>query len=70
MSVRNDLNTKDVKIAVPEKFLRTLEMSLTNCKINRIITWSTNFVISSATGETKFVITNTKIYVAVLTIST
>ena len=37
-------NTKDVEIAVPLKYLsnfwRTLEMSLINCEINLILTWS------------------------------
>ena len=38
-----DGNTKDVKIAVPLKYLsnfwKTPEMSLTNCKVNFILTW-------------------------------
>ena len=58
-------NTKDVEIAVPLKYLsnfwRTLEMSLINCEINLILTWSEDFVISSATGTTKFKITDTKL---------
>ena len=37
-------NTKDVKIAVPLKYLsnfwRTVEMSLINSEINLILTWS------------------------------
>ena len=37
-------NTKDVKIAVPLKYLsnfwRTLEMPLVNCEINLILVWS------------------------------
>ena len=43
--------TKNVEIMVPLKylsnFLRTLEMSLINCEINLILTWSTNCVIVS-----------------------
>ena len=39
-----DGNTKDVEIIVPLKYLsnfwRTLEMSLINCEINLILTWS------------------------------
>ena len=54
-------NTKNVKIAVPLKYLsnfwRTLEIPLINCEINLILTWSEDFVISSANGETKFEIT-------------
>ena len=34
------------------------------------MTWSPNCVISSATGETKFKITETKLYVPVVTLST
>ena len=67
-------NTKDVKIAVPLKYLskfwRTLEMPLINCEINLTLTWSESCVISSATGETKFRITDAKVYAPVLTSST
>ena len=68
-----DGNTKDVKIAVTLKYLnnfwRTLEMSLINCEINLILTWSQDCVVSSATGETKFKITGTNLYVPVVTLS-
>ena len=37
-------NTKNVEIAVPLKYLnnfwRTLEMSIINCEVNLILTWS------------------------------
>ena len=66
-------NTKDVEIIVPLKYLsnfwRTLEMPLINCEVNLILTWSKDCVISSATGETKFKITDTKLYVPVVTLS-
>ena len=46
-------NTKDVEIIVPLKYLsnfwRTLEMTLRNCEVNHILTWSPPCVISSAT---------------------
>ena len=45
-------------------------MSLTNCEINPILTWFENCVISSATAVKKFAITNTKLYVPVVTSST
>ena len=45
-------------------------MSLINCEINLILTWSNNCVMSSATGATKYKITNRKFYVPVLTLST
>ena len=41
-----------------------------NCETNFIFTWSVDFVISSAAGETKFAITNTKLYVSIVTLST
>ena len=67
-------NTKDVEIAVPLKYLsnfwRTPEIPLINCEINLILTWSENCVISAATGKTKFKITDTKLDVPVVTLST
>ena len=69
-----DSNMKDAEILVPLKYLsnfwRTLEMPLINCEVELILTWSKNCVISSATGETKFAITETKLYVPVVTLST
>ena len=66
-------NTKDVEIVVPSKYLsnfwRTLEMLLINCKVDLILTWPPTCVLFSATGETKFKITETKIYVPVVTLS-
>ena len=41
-----------------------------NCEVNLILTWSPTCVISSATGETKFKTTETKLYVPVVTLST
>ena len=67
-------NTKDVEIIVPLSYLshfwRTLEMQLFNCEVNLILTWSQDCLVSSATGETKFQITETKLYVPVVTLST
>ena len=69
--------TKSVEIMVPLAYLsvfwRTLEMALINCEINLILTWSTNCVIVSTNVEnqnTKFEITDTKLYVPVVTLST
>ena len=45
-------------------------MLLINCEINFILTWSENCVISSATGKRKFAITDTKLYVPIVTLST
>ena len=67
-------NTKDVEIIVPLKYLsnfwRTLEMPLINCEVNFILTWSKDSVITNSTGEGKFEITETKLYVPVVTLST
>ena len=67
-------NKKNVEIIVPLKYLsnfwRTLEMSLINCEVNLILTWSPTCIISSPAGETKFKITETKLYDPVVTLST
>ena len=72
-----DDGTKDVEILVPLKYLsnlwRTLEMPLINCEINFILTWSENYVIVStnvANQVATFSITDTKLYVPVVTLST
>ena len=44
-------------------------MLLINCEINPILDWSENCVIYSASGKTKFKITNTKLHVLVVTLS-
>ena len=65
------------KIRVPLKYLsnlcRTLEMSLINCEINLILTWSNRcFKIDNpiASQEVTFTITETKLYIPVVTLST
>ena len=50
-------------------FWKTLEILITNCKINLIFTWSEDCATSSATGATKFKITDIKRYVPVVTLS-
>ena len=44
-------------------------MLLINCEANLTLTWSSTYVISSATGETKLKITDSKLYVPVVTLS-
>ena len=70
----NDDNEKDVEIMVPLKYLsnfwRTLEMPLINCEINLILTWSSTCVITKSNGAGTFAITDTKLYVPVVTLST
>ena len=54
-------------------FWRTLEMLLINCKIELILTWSRNSVINSANINNQvptFTITETNLYVPVVTLST
>ena len=62
---------------VPLKYLRnfwrTLEIPLVNCEINLILTWSANsFIISNPINDQvpKFTITDIKLYVPVVTLST
>ena len=69
--------TKDVEIIVPLKYLsnfwRTLEMPLINCEVNLILTWSSTCVIASvilANQAAAFAITDTKLYVPLVTLST
>ena len=70
----NNDNEKDVGIMVPLKYLsnfwRTLEMPLINCEVNLILTWSSTCVITNSTGAGTFAITDTKLYVPVVTLST
>ena len=69
--------TRDVEIMVPLKYLsnfwRTLEMPLINCEVNLILTWSSNCVLiatSIPNQNATFAITDTKLYVPVVTLST
>ena len=69
-----DGDTKDVEIIVPLKYLsnfwRTLDMLLINCEVSLILTWSSTCVITNSTGAGRFAITDTKLYVPVVTLST
>ena len=72
-----DDGTKDVEIMVPLKYLsnfwRTLEMPLINCEVNLILTWSSTCVPISTNIDNQnatFAMTDTKLYVTVVTIST
>ena len=67
-------NEKDVEIMVPLKCLsnlwETLKMPIINCEVNLILTWSSTSVIINSTGVGTFKITDTKLYVPVVTLST
>ena len=69
-----DGNTKDVEILVPLKYLsnfwRSLEMPIMNCEVKLILTWSKNCAITNSIGEGYFAITDTKLYVPIVTLST
>ena len=70
----DDDNEKDVEIMVPLKYLsnfwRNLEMPLINCEVNLILTWSSTCVITDSNGAGTFAITDTKLYIPVVTLST
>ena len=70
----NNNNEKDVETMVPLKYLSnfwiTLEMPLINCEVNLILTWSSTFFITNSDGAGTFAITDTKLYVPVVTLST
>ena len=64
---------KDVKIAVPLKYLsnfwRSLEIPLINCKIHLELNWTKDCVMSTI-ANTTFKITNTKLYIPIVTLPT
>ena len=69
--------TKNVEIMVPLKnlsnFWRTLEMPLINCEVKLVLTWFADCVIvftDVANQIETFAITDTKLYVPVVTLST
>ena len=73
----NDGRIDDVETMIPIKYLnnfwRTLEMPLTNCEVKLILTWSEYCVIISsnvADQNPTFTITETNLYVPVVTLST
>ena len=71
---RNNDNEKDVEIMVPLKYLsefcRTLEMPLINCEVSLILTLSSTCVITNSSSEGAFKITDTKLFVSIITLST
>ena len=72
----DDGKISDAEIMVPLKYLsnfwRTLEIPLINCEINRILYWPANCVMiytNVANQGATFAITETKLYVPVVTLS-
>ena len=45
-------------------------MQLISCDVNLILTWPKDCIITNSTGERKFKITDSKLYVPVITLST
>ena len=73
----NDDGRINVEIMVPLKYLsniwRTLEMPLINCEVELILIWSAGCVIiytDVANQNPTFTITETNLYVPVVTLST
>ena len=71
-------NVNNVKLVVPLKyvsnFFRPLELPLVNCKIDLELTWHKDcmiFSVNAAAGQVvSFMITDTKLYVPIVTLST
>ena len=67
-------NRNGVKIAVPLKYLsnfwRSLEILLINCKVEISLSWNENCILTSLAGNTTFTITDAKLFVPVVTLST
>ena len=62
-----------VSLKYLSNFGGTLEMTLINCEINLILTWSSTCVLVSTVNQNQaatFAITDTKLYVPVVTLST
>ena len=45
-------------------------MPLINCEVSLFLTWSSTCVVTNSSGEGRFTITDTKLYVPVVTLST
>ena len=67
-------SVKEAKIVVPLKYLsnfwRSLEMLLINCKVHLEINWIEDCILSSAGNSAKFEITDAKLHVSIVTLST
>ena len=67
-------SVKNAEIVVPLKYLstfwRSLEMPLTNCKVHLELNWIEDCILSSAGDSAKFEITDAKLLVLIVTLST
>ena len=76
----NKIGKNETEVVIPLKhlsnFWRTLNIPLINCEIELILTWSKNCVLADMTAANnpptglEFQITDTKLYVTVVTLST
>ena len=75
-NVVNNTNShvKNAKIVVPLKYLsnfwRSLEMSLINCKVYLELNWIEDCILPSVGNSAKFEITDAKLHVPIVTLST
>ena len=73
-TIPNGGRKNGVKIAVPLKYLsnfwRSLEMPLINCKVELPLSQNKNCILSSVANDSTFEITDTKLYVPVVTLKT
>ena len=71
---RANRKKEGVKIVVSLKYLiifwRSLEIPLINCKVELLLKWYENCVLSNVAGNSTFTITDTKLYVPVVTLKT
>ena len=69
-----DGKKEGVKIDVPLKYLRnfwrSLEIPLISCKVEPLLRWYENCVLSNVAGDSAFKVTDAKRYVPVVTLST
>ena len=67
-------SVKEAKIVVPLKYLsnfwRSLEIPLINCKVYLELNWIENSILISAGDTANFAITDTKLHVPMVTLST
>ena len=61
---------KEEKIMTPLKHLRNFCRGLTDCEINLMLSYSANCIISSNVVTTAIKITETNLYVTVMTLAT
>ena len=70
---RANRKKEGVKIVVSLKYLiifwRSLEIPLINCKVELLLKWYENCVLSNVAGNSTFTITDAKLYVPIVTLS-